>query len=91
MRSFFSYGNVTRIPESGGGRLIYGNGRCEIISVLGPHPFRTNGPHIVQTMLLARRRANAVPGIAHLMIVKLGQIVRRVEIEDMNVEAADGA
>src|SRR5450755_4933459 len=40
---------------------------------------------------LPRRRAQAVPGVAHLMVMYFRQIVRRVERERLDVEPADGA
>jgi hypothetical protein len=51
--SFFSCGNVTRAPESGGDRLTCGNAGHEIISDFVFVLFRTIASHIVQTMLLA--------------------------------------
>src|ERR1700730_9938682 len=44
-----------------------------------------------QRGLLPRRRAQAVPGVAHLVIVDLGQIVRRIERKGFDVEPTDGA
>src|SRR6476620_156053 len=41
--------------------------------------------------LLSRGRAEAVPGVAHLMIVHLGQVVRRIERQRLDVEPDDGA
>src|SRR6516165_9964717 len=41
--------------------------------------------------LLARRRAQSVPGVADLMVVDFGRVVRGVEAERLDVEAADGA
>ena len=41
--------------------------------------------------LLPRRRAQAVPGVADLVVMHLGQIVRRVEAERLDVEPADRA
>src|SRR5262245_44744648 len=41
--------------------------------------------------LLSRRRAQAVPGIADLVVVDLGRIVRGVEAERLDVEPSDGA
>jgi hypothetical protein len=41
--------------------------------------------------LLTRWRAQAMPGIANLVVVHLGHIVRRVEAERLDVEAAGGA
>src|SRR5262249_13871063 len=41
--------------------------------------------------LLPRRRAQAVPGIAHLVVVDLGRIVRGVEAERLDVDSSDGA
>src|ERR1700733_4418524 len=38
-----------------------------------------------------RPRAQALPGVAHLMIMGLRQIIRRVERERLDVELADGA
>src|ERR1700686_4415729 len=42
-------------------------------------------------ILLPGGRAKAVPGVAHLMVVDLRQIVRRVERQRLDVEPADGA
>jgi hypothetical protein len=42
-------------------------------------------------LLLLRRRAQAVPGVAHLMKVRFPQIVRRVELQSLDVEPADRA
>src|SRR6185369_14392069 len=41
--------------------------------------------------LLPRRRPQAVPGVAHLMVVHFRQVVGRVEAEVLDVEPADGA
>jgi len=41
--------------------------------------------------LLPRRRPQAVPGVAHLMVVHFRQIIRRVEAEILDVEPADRA
>jgi len=41
--------------------------------------------------LLSRWRPQAVPGIAHLMVVHFRQIIRRVESEILDVEPADRA
>src|SRR4029079_11781728 len=43
------------------------------------------------TNLLPRRRPQAVPGVAHLMVVHFRQIIRRVEAEILDVEPADRA
>ena len=32
-----------------------------------------------------------MPGVSHLMIMNFRQVVRRVEIQDVNVEASDSA
>src|SRR5437660_1299817 len=41
--------------------------------------------------LLPRRGAQSVPGVADLMVVDLGRIVRSIEAERLDVEAPDGA
>ena len=41
--------------------------------------------------LLPRRGAQAVPGVADLMVVDLGRIVRSIEAERLDIEPADGA
>ena len=40
---------------------------------------------------LSRRRAQAVPGVADLVVMHLWQVVRGVEAERLDVEPADGA
>lgn len=47
-----------------------------------------SSPHEV---LLTGRCANPVPCISHLVIVDFRQIVRGVEIENMDIEATDSA
>src|SRR5262249_56564454 len=59
-------------------------------------PERTRSIHsrasvVFAVELLPRRRAQAVPGIAHLVVVDLGRIVRGVEAERLDVEPSDGA
>src|SRR5262252_4665469 len=44
-----------------------------------------------QLELLSFWRAQAVPGIAHLVVVDLGRIVWGVEAERLDVEPSDGA
>src|SRR6266436_1328858 len=53
------------------------------------HPFLHQ--RRVRVDLLPCRRAQAVPGIAHLMVVDLRRIVRGVEAERLDVEAPGGA
>src|SRR6266478_1753931 len=61
-------------------------------SFFGPCPAVVgSGVQIPHKVLLARGRANPVPGVSYLVIMNFRQIVRRVEIQDMNVEASDGA
>src|SRR5262249_55725369 len=40
---------------------------------------------------LAGGRAQAVPGVADLMVMPLGQVVRRIQAQRLDVEPADGA
>src|SRR6266850_619549 len=40
--------------------------------------------------LLPRRRAQSVPGVTHLMVMHVGQVVRRIEVERLDIEPADG-
>ena len=42
-------------------------------------------------MLLPRRRAQSMPGVADLLVMHFRQIVRRIERQRLDVEPADGA
>src|SRR5215475_4462610 len=46
---------------------------------------------LTRIVSLSRRRPQAMPGIPDLVIVNLGKIVRRVQVEVVDVEPANGA
>src|SRR6516162_1944690 len=43
---------------------------------------------VQSVVLLTGRRTKPVPGIPHLVIMNFGQIVRRIELEDLDIEPA---
>src|ERR1700716_3106136 len=45
---------------------------------------------VVAERLLSRRRTQAAPGIAHLLVMDLGRVVRGVEAERLHVEPPGG-
>src|SRR5262249_35030115 len=61
------------------------------VSPGGARSIHPNASVVFTVDLLPRRRAQAVPGIAHLVVVDLRRIVRGVEAERLDVEAPGGA
>src|SRR5262249_15516526 len=80
-------------PLARTGRGIWcGGGICaQKVSPGGARSIHPNASVVFTVDLLPRRRAQAVPGIAHLVVVDLRRIVRGVEAERLDVEAPGGA
>src|SRR5262249_8449962 len=70
---------------------LRGEGEAQKVSPRGAGSSLSSASVGFAVELLPRRRAQAVPGIAHLVVVDLGRIVRGVEAERLDVEPSDGA
>ena len=53
-------------------------------------PRRRGDWGVIAERLLSRRRTQAAPGIAHLLVMDFGRVVRGVEAERLHVEPAGG-
>src|SRR5262249_27684946 len=74
------------------GDLGVEEGLCaQKVSPGGARSIHSNARVVFAVDLLPRWRAQAVPGIAHLVVVDLGRIVRGVKAERLDVEPSDGA
>src|SRR5262249_36781899 len=74
----------TRLPSDLGAE-----GGGQKVSLGGARSIHSYASVVFADDLLPRRRAQAVPGIAHLVVVDLGRIVRGVEAERLDVESSD--
>src|SRR5215203_4492310 len=64
--------------------------RCSLAETVRRGMGKSRRDRAAVNELLPRRRTQSVPGVAHLMVMHFGQVIRRVQVERLDVEPADG-